>query len=221
MRRNFSLEARHVRRLVLLGLLAVVLAACGEASAPAPQTPAAEGSSVKQYDAHPGTVIAAGTSYTAIVTTNLGDLSFELLADEAPLAVNSFVFLAREGFFDGVVFHRIIPGFMAQAGDPTGSGTGGPGYRFDVETPQRPYVRGSLAMANAGPGTNGSQFFIVFDDLTAQGRLSPDYSLFGQMREGEDALAALEAVPVGARPSGERSMPLEDVRITTVEIIER
>ena len=209
-----------MRRLLVIGLLLIALAACGEAEPAAEASDTPEGD-VKQYSAHPGTVIEAGKSYSAIVKTNLGDMTFDLLADESPLAVNSFVFLAREGYFDGVIFHRIIPGFMGQSGDPTGTGGGGPGYKYDIETPGRPYIRGSLAMANAGPGTNGSQFFIVFDNLTDQGRLSPDYSLFGQISDGEPALKALESVPVTAKPSGERSQPLEEVRISMIEIIER
>ena len=209
-----------MRRLLAIGLLLIALAACGEAEPAAETSEPAEGG-VKQYSSHPGTVIEDGKSYTAVIKTNLGDMSFDLLADESPLAVNSFVFLAREGYFDGVIFHRIIPGFMGQSGDPTGTGGGGPGYKYDIETPSGPYIRGSLAMANAGPGTNGSQFFIVFDNLTDQGRLSPDYSLFGQMTDGEPALRALESVPVTAKPSGERSQPLEEVRIFTIEIIER
>lgn len=209
-----------MRRLLAIGLLLIALAACGEAEPAAEISDTAEGS-VKQYSAHPGVVIEAGKSYSAVVKTNLGDMTFDLLADESPLAVNSFVFLAREGYFDGVIFHRIIPGFMGQSGDPTGTGGGGPGYKYDIETPQGPYIRGSLAMANAGPGTNGSQFFIVFDDLTAQGRLSPDYSRFGQMTGGESALQALEATPVGPSARGEPSRPLEEVRVSTIEIIER
>ena len=209
-----------MRRLLAIGLLLIALAACGEAE-PAAETSDTPEGGVKQYSAHPGTVIEAGKNYSAVVKTNLGDMTFDLLADESPLAVNSFVFLAREGYFDGVIFHRIIPGFMGQSGDPTGTGGGGPGYKYDIETPSSPYIRGSLAMANAGPGTNGSQFFIVFDSLTELGRLSPDYSLFGQMSDGEPALKALESVPVTAKPSGERSQPLEEVRISTIEIIER
>ena len=209
-----------MRRLLAIGLLLIALAACGEAEPAAEASDTPEGD-VKQYSAHPGTVIEAGKSYSAVVKTNLGDMTFDLLADESPLAVNSFVFLAREGYFDGVIFHRIIPGFMGQSGDPTGTGGGGPGYKYDIETPSGPYIRGSLAMANAGPGTNGSQFFIVFDNLTELGRLSPDYSLFGQISDGEPALKALESVPVTAKPSGERSQPLEEVRISTIEIIER
>ena len=209
-----------MRRILAIGLLLIALAACGEAEPAAEASDTPEGD-VKQYSAHPGTVIEAGKSYSAVVKTNLGDMTFDLLADESPLAVNSFVFLAREGYFDGVIFHRIIPGFMGQSGDPTGTGGGGPGYKYEIETPGRPYIRGSLAMANAGPGTNGSQFFIVFDNLTELGRLSPDYSLFGQISDGEPALKALESVPVTAKPSGERSQPLEEVQISTIEIIER
>lgn len=207
-----------MRRFIVIGVLLLAFTACGESSVS--ETTTEEGPVVKQYDAHPGTVIDPGKSYAAVIKTNLGDVTFDLLADAAPLAVNSFVFLARDGYFDGVLFHRIIPGFMAQGGDPTGLGTGGPGYYFDIEAPQRPYTRGSLAMANKGAGTNGSQFFIVFADLTAEERLSPDYSLFGQMTDGESTLKALEAVPVTESASGERSRPMEEVRISSVDIIE-
>ena len=173
------------------------------------------------YDAYPDMQIDAEGSYSAVVTTNLGQMTFELLPGEAPLAVNNFVVLARNQYYDGVVAHRLIPGFMVQSGDPTGLGTGGPGYSFAIESPQRPYIRGSLAMANTGrPNSNGSQFFIVFDDLTALGRLSPDYSLFGQMVAGEDTLATIEAVPVGRARSGETSMPQETITITSIEIRE-
>ena len=207
-----------VRRFIVIGVLLLALTACGESSVA--DTNTKEEAVVKQYDAHPGTVIESGKSYSAVIKTNLGDVTFDLLADEAPLAVNSFVFLAREGYFNGVLFHRIIPGFMAQGGDPTGLGTGGPGYYFEIEAPQRPYTRGSLAMANKGAGTNGSQFFIVFTDLTAEERLSPDYSLFGQMADGESTLKALEAVPVTESATGERSRPMQEVRISSVAIIE-
>lgn len=211
-----------VRGLLALGLLAV--AACGEAETPpaSEAEPTAEAiERVLTYDAYPETQINPEMSYTAVVSTNLGQMTFELLPAEAPLAVNNFVVLARNGYYDGVVFHRLIPGFMAQSGDPTGLGTGGPGYSFAIEPPQRAYVRGSLAMANTGrPNSNGSQFFIVFDDLTSLGRLSPDYSLFGQMVDGEDTLAKLEAVPVGRAVTGEMSKPQETITITAIEIQE-
>ena len=129
-----------VRRFIVIGVLLLALTACGESRVA--DTNTKEEAVVKQYDAHPGTVIESGKSYSAVIKTNLGDVTFDLLADEAPLAVNSFVFLAREGYFNGVLFHRIIPGFMAQGGDPTGLGTGGPGYYFEIEAPQRPYTRG-------------------------------------------------------------------------------
>ncbi len=214
--------AAVVRGLLALGLLAV--AACGEAAAP----PVAEADPtaaimerVLTYDAYPEMQIDPEKSYTAVVTTNLGQMTFELLPADAPLAVNNFVVLAHNRYYDGVVFHRLIPGFMAQSGDPTGLGTGGPGYSFAIEPPQRPYVRGSLAMANTGrPNSNGSQFFIVFGDLTAKRQLAPDYSLFGQMVEGDDTLAKLEAIPVGLAGTGERSRPQETITITSIEIRE-
>ena len=211
-----------VRSLLALGVLAA--AACGEAEAPladdSEPTPQSQ-ERILTYEAYPETQIDPEQSYTAVITTNLGQMTFEMLPAEAPLAVNSFVVLARDGYYDGVVFHRLIPGFMAQSGDPTGLGTGGPGYTFAIESPQRPYVRGSLAMANTGrPNSNGSQFFIVFDDLTALGRLSPDYSLFGQMVDGDDTLAKIEAVPVGVAATGERSQPQEPIAITSIEIRE-
>ncbi len=205
--------------MVAAAAFALVLVACGESES----TAAADGGgAIKQYDAYPDMVIDTARSYTAVVKTNLGNLTFELLPEEAPLAVNSLVFLAREGFYNGVIFHRVMPGFMGQAGDPTGAGTGGPGYSFAIETPQRPYVRGGLAMANKGaPNTNGSQFFIVFSDLTAQGRLPPSFSLFGELTDGEETLAKIEAVPVGPNGAGEISRPTEEIRISTIEIVER
>ncbi len=176
---------------------------------------------VLSYDAYPEMTIDESTTYTAIITTTLGEMTFELLPAEAPLAVNSFVFLARNNYFDGQVAHRLIPGFMVQSGDPTGTGFGGPGYNFAIEPPQRPYSRGTLAMANSGlPDSNGSQFFIVFEDLTAQGRLSPNFSLFGQMTDGPEALAKIEAVPVGTTAAGENSAPQEPITITSIEIRE-
>ena len=209
-----------MRRLLAIGLLLIALAACGEAEPAAEASDTTEGG-VKQYSAHPGTVIEAGKSYSAVVKTNLGDMTFDLLADESPLAVNSFVFLAREGYFDGVIFHRIIPGFMGQSGDPTGTGGGGPGYKYEIETPGRPYIRGLAG--NGERGTRHQRVAVLHRvrQPDGPGALSPDYSLFGQISDGEPALKALESVPVTAKPSGERSQPLEEVRISTIEIIER
>lgn len=131
----------------------------------------------------------------------------------APKTVNNFVFLARYHYFDGIVFHRIIPGFVLQGGDPTGTGTGGPGYRFEDELPPAGrYELGSLAMANAGPNTNGSQFFVISGPSGVQ--LPPQYSLFGKVVKGLDVVAAIDAV--GTR-SGK---PTERVTIESVTITE-
>ena len=119
----------------------------------------------KQYASPPAMTVDPKKTYRAEMTTSKGSIAIELFADRAPVTVNNFVFLARDGFYDGVIFHRVLEGFMAQGGDPTGSGRGGPGYRWDDE-PSALRIRhdapGTLSMANAGPNTNGSQFFITF-----------------------------------------------------------
>ena len=205
-------------RACLVGLVFVVLlAACGEGSTGS--TGSADGG---RYDAYPEMEIPKGAPWV-VIATNMGRLTFNLFLDEAPLAVKNFLFLANEGYFDGVSFHRLIPDFMVQGGDPTGTGTGGPGYSFEIEPPQRPYIRGGLAMANKGtPNSNGSQFFIVLDDLTAQERLAPDFTLFGQLKEDHkpslDTLAKIEAVPVGASTDGEGSAPQEEITISSVTV---
>ncbi len=133
-------------------------------------------------------------NYRADIETDCGAISVELYADKAPVTVNNFVNLSRDGYYDGVVFHRVIPGFVVQGGDPTGTGTGGPGYRFSDELPPRAnpqYPIGSLAMANAGPNTNGSQFFIVTGPSGES--LPPNYSLFGSVVEGLDVVKKIES----------------------------
>lgn len=159
--------------------------------------------------------------YQAILRTTKGDITIELLAGEAPMTVNNFVFLAREGFYDGVKFHRVIKPFMIQTGDPTGTGRGGPGYRFPDELPPKhPYEPGIVAMANAGPNTNGSQFFICSGPQAAGLNQYPNYTQFGRVVQGMDVVQALASVPVTASFGGERSKPLEDIRIESVTIIE-
>ena len=143
--------------------------------------PATDGSSEQQqsFTEYPPTCIDVTKTYTAEIETNLGPITVELYPAKAPITVNSFVTLARYGYFDGISCHRIIPGFVAQCGDPTGTGTGGPGYEFADELPEvGEYQIGSLAMANSGPDTNGSQFFIITGDSGTT--LPPDYSLFGR-----------------------------------------
>jgi cyclophilin family peptidyl-prolyl cis-trans isomerase len=133
------------------------------------------------------------------------------------MTVNNFVFLARDGYYDGVTFHRIMRDFMVQAGDPQGSGSGGPGYRFADEPVNRGYTRGTVAMANAGPNTNGSQFFIVHG---SDAGLPPSYTIFGVVTSGLETLDAIADTPVGASPRGELSVPLEPVIIERIVIEE-
>ena len=180
----------------------------------APEAPAADGSSPKtqRFDAAPPMIIDPTKTYTAEMLTNKGSLTIALDPIGAPRTVNNFVFLARWHYYDGIVFHRIIPGFMCQGGDPEGSGRGGPGYRFEDELPMPGrYEIGSLAMANAGPNTNGSQFFIVSGPDGVG--LPPQYSLFGKVVRGLDVVKAIESV--GSR-SGAPSEPviIESVTIT-------
>jgi cyclophilin family peptidyl-prolyl cis-trans isomerase len=171
----------------------------------------------QQFDEYPPTCIDTAATYTAEIVTNKGTLVVELDAEAAPLTVNNFVTLARYHFFDGVSCHRIIPGFMAQCGDPTGTGSGGPGYAFPDELPDDSsvYVKGTLAMANAGPNTNGSQFFIITGDATF---LPPSYSVFGKVVEGlDDTVPALDAA---GNPEDNGVPPLEPVEIESVTITE-
>ncbi len=180
------------------------------------ECPAADGSSPRTttFDGPPPMCIDPEKRYTATISTSLGDLVVALDPAAAPRTVNNFVVLARYHFYDGVIFHRIIKGFMCQGGDPTGTGTGGPGYRFADELPKPGrYEVGSVAMANAGPDTNGSQFFVV-SGPSGTG-LPPQYSLFGKVVKGLDVLSAMESVPTGARDK-----PQEDVVIRTVTVTE-
>lgn len=127
--------------------------------------------------------------YTATIETEKGSMILELFASDVPVTVNNFVFLAREGFYDGTTFHRVIPDFMAQGGDPTGTGTGGPGYKFADEFTKHTHGAGALSMANSGPNTNGSQFFITY---TPQPHLDRKHSVFGQLVLGEKVHKALK-----------------------------
>jgi cyclophilin family peptidyl-prolyl cis-trans isomerase len=158
-----------------------------DAPTSAPAQEADQDASPKQYSAPPPMTIDPSKRYLATFTMESGDqFIVELYPDKAPITVNSFVFLAREGFFDGTTFHRVLPGFMAQGGDPTGTGRGGPGYRFVNEDSDLTFDKaGQLAMANAGRDTNGSQFFITFGP---QPMLDGSYTIFGQVIEGLDVV---------------------------------
>jgi peptidylprolyl isomerase len=176
--------------------------------------PALDGSApvVKKFGSMPPMGIDPAKRYSATLETTLGTMVIALDAAAAPLTVNNFVYLAAHHYYDGVIFHRIIKGFMCQGGDPEGSGRGGPGYKFGDELPKPgKYQIGSVAMANAGPNTNGSQFFIVSGPSGVG--LPPLYSLFGQVVKGLDVVEAMQNV--ATRP-GDR--PVEDVVIKSVTI---
>lgn len=143
----------------------------------------------KTYSAPPPMIIDTDRQYTATIETKKGTLVLELFAADAPVTVNNFVFLARDGFYDGLTFHRVIPGFMAQGGCPIGTGRGDPGYRFEDEITHHTHVKGALSMANSGPNTNGSQFFITY---APQPHLNGMHTVFGQLVVGMDVLESLE-----------------------------
>ena len=181
-----------------------------------PTPPNPDGSSPQQrkFDEEPPMIIDKDKRYVATMDTSHGTMVFALDPLAAPKAVNSFVFLARYHYFDGIVFHRIIPGFVLQGGDPTGTGTGGPGYKFADELPEAgKYQVGSLAMANAGPDTNGSQFFVISGPDGV--RLPPLYSLFGEAVSGLDVVEKINGV--GTRSGA----PKERVVIERVTIEEK
>jgi cyclophilin family peptidyl-prolyl cis-trans isomerase len=165
-----------------------------------------------RYDSAPELTIDLDRTYTASLDTNHGEIVIEFDPVRSPTTVNNFVFLAREGFYDGVVFHRVISGFMIQGGDPTGTGRGGPGYRFrdELEGPGS-YQRGTVAMANAGPHTNGSQFFICHSDVG----LPHSYTIFGRVTSGLDTVDS-----IAASPTDGNDRPYDDVVINKVTITE-
>ena len=230
------------RTLLLAAATATLLAACGDdTTTTEPETTAnagesatadstgdavsgdtadgcapADGSAAKQdtFAAAPPVCIEKGIGYRAVIETNHGTLNVTLRADLAPMTVNSFVNLARYHYFDGTTCHRAIQGFVVQCGDPTATGTGGPGYEFADELPTEAYQVGSIAMANAGPNTNGSQFFIITG--AAGAALPPSYSLFGQVDEADLGLVA-ELDALGNPADGP---PLEPIDIISVTIVE-
>ena len=185
--------------------------ACG-ATAPAELTP-------MQFDEPADVGIDADQPLVVIMSTTCGDIEIELDPTLAPETVNSFMFLAAEGYFDGIAFHRVIPGFVVQGGDQTATGVGGPGYTIPDELPPAEvgYERGTLAMANAGPGTTGSQFFLVLEDVG----LPPLYSIFGTVTDGLDVLDLLQGIPRGqaaGRADPTPSTPLESIYINSITI---
>lgn len=152
--------------------------------------------------------------YSAVLHTEKGDITISLKASDTPITVNNFVALAKKGFYDNTIFHRVIKGFMIQGGDPNGDGTGGPGYTFNDEPFTGDYTRGTVAMANAGPNTNGSQFFIMHKDNP----LPKNYVIFGKVTDGLSVVDAIAEAPVKAGASGEVSTPVNPVKVISIEI---
>jgi cyclophilin family peptidyl-prolyl cis-trans isomerase len=196
-------------------------------AAPTPQQSAAAESPTSKKSQHslaktmyhdaPQMTLDTQKAYHATLSTSKGNIEVELFAKATPVTVNNFIFLAREGFYDGTIFHRVIKDFMIQGGDPSGDGTGGPGYRFPDETFSGEYERGTLAMANAGPNTNGSQFFIMHKNVP----LPKSYVIFGKVTSGLEIVDAIATAVVSPGASGEGSTPVEPVQIQKVTIEEK
>ena len=206
--------------LILAGLGYGVYYYQNKTNAPTGITPPSAGQGkIMQWDEPPKMAIDVNKAYTATMDTTAGVVKIELFAKENPITVNNFVFLAKQDFYNGTKFHRIIKDFMIQGGDPLGNGTGGPGYKFNDESITRNYERGTLAMANSGPNTNGSQFFIMTKTLPLQ----KNYVIFGKVIEGLDVLDKIASTPVSANQMGEKSAPAEDVLIKSIkiEVVER
>ncbi|MBP9813854.1 peptidylprolyl isomerase [Candidatus Woesebacteria bacterium] len=159
--------------------------------------------------------IDVNKSYSALLQTSAGDIEIALNAKETPITVNNFVYLSKAGFYDDTIFHRVIRGFMIQGGDPEGTGRGGPGYRFEDEFFSGDYTRGTVAMANAGPDTNGSQFFIMHADYG----LPSDYVIFGSVTKGLDVVDKIATAET--LESGEGSTPVKPITVDSVTITEK
>ncbi len=221
-RKDFSLASlRHNRVALIVGAIALLLIVIlvvwlvvGRGSAPAQTTATPEGvAGMKQWTSPPEMQIDVSKTYYATIKTDIGDIRLQLFADKAPKTVNNFVFLARQGYYDNTIFHRVIAGFMAQAGDPTGTGRGGPGYRFEDEF--HPDLKhdseGIVSMANAGANTNGSQFFITY---APQPHLDGAHTVFGKVVSGMDVARALQV-----RNPDDPNAPAS--KILTIEIEEQ
>jgi len=165
----------------------------------------------------PSMQIDKNKNYTAILKTSEGAVEVSLNAKDTPVTVNNFVYLARNNFYDNTIFHRVVKDFMVQGGDPMGTGMGGPGYKFEDESFSGEYLRGTLAMANSGPNTNGSQFFIMHKDVPLQ----KDYVIFGRVTKGIDVIDKIASAQVSYNSFGELSKPVKPVVINSVEIIEQ
>jgi cyclophilin family peptidyl-prolyl cis-trans isomerase len=189
------LKARKAKKLMTIVLLGVTLFAIGCGGQAAPSSVPSPKS--LKWSTSPAMTIDKTKTYYAIVDTTLGAFKIQLLASESPITVNNFIFLAKQGYFNGVIFHRIIKTFMIQTGDPTGTGSGSPGYKFNDEIPvKHQYEPGIVAMANSGPNTNGSQFFVCTGEDSRNLNSMPNYTQFGKVVEGMDIVQKIALVQV-------------------------
>ncbi|TVX99667.1 peptidylprolyl isomerase [Paenibacillus cremeus] len=238
---NASVLTKSAGWLAAAALFASLLTGCGTKQTPAPsgqqaapqntsqpagqttgQTNAGTGQATKKtWSSPPQMTIDPNKSYKATVTTSKGTFTIELYAKDAPKTVNNFVFLSKEGFYNNVTFHRIIQSFMIQTGDPQGNGTGGPGYKFEDEKTSYKYEPGIVAMANSGPNTNGSQFFICTGEDSKNLNKMPNYTIFGKVTEGMDVVSKIAATPVKQGNEPTPSLPTEKVTINSVAISEK
>jgi len=236
-------EGASMKRLISIlsvcFLAVLLISGCGSSddAAPTQPTPPAEQpagqnpkpappvgqTGAKKYDKPPAMQIDPKKQYTATISTTMGDITIQLFAKDAPKTVNNFVFLAKDKFYDNVTFHRVIKDFMIQTGDPLGTGMGGPGYTFEDELNNgHNYKPGVVAMANAGPNTNGSQFFIGSGEEVTGLKNYPNYTIFGKVIKGMDVVQKIAAVKVKANPAtGEASVPEQPVKIKTISIHEK
>lgn len=173
-------------------------------------------SKMKQYTKAPELIIDSTKKYSAVITTTEGEITVELNTQDTPITANNFIYLAKDNFYENTIFHRVINGFMIQGGDPLGNGTGGPGYKFADEQFSGEYTRGTIAMANSGPNTNGSQFFIMHKDYP----LPKNYVIFGKVTKGIEVVDKIATAKVKAGMGDENSTPVNPVRIIRIEVVE-
>lgn len=222
-------KLKKIAIVIFLGVTLFTIGCAGQSNspqAPAQSSPPASPPTPKimSWSHPPAMQIDTSKEYFATVDTTLGTFKIQLFTKESPIAVNNFVFLSRQGFYNGIIFHRIIKDFMIQTGDPTGTGSGGPGYKFaDELPPKHNYDPGIVAMANSGPNTNGSQFFICTGPQ-ANNLDNPPYNVytqFGQVIEGMDVVQKIASVPVKANQFGEKSEPINPPAIIRITITEQ
>ncbi len=203
-----------MKYLVIIGIVAVTLIAVFLLVRKAPVGVAQK--QIPMETTLPFPIVDTGKHYSALISTSIGDITVSLNVEKTPITVSNFVYLANKNFYDNTIFHRVIKGFMIQGGDPKGDGTGGPGYSFNDEPITDDYKRGTLAMANSGPNTNGSQFFIMHQDNP----LPKNYVIFGMVTKGIEVVDKIADSPVKSSSSmGENSSPISPVTIKSVKII--